>query len=119
MGDTLYVCVKRADGTDSLVLNRAVDFSDFLLPMSYARETDAYYLRLVDVDGREAKDTIRVTKENHPHFEAVDCAPSVFHTITGATTTHHAIEDIEISNQDVNYDATKVHLLIYFKSDRF
>lgn len=117
--DTLNVSIIRADGTDSLVLNSVTNATSFLLPMSYARETDIFYLDLSDEEGNTTSDVIEITKENHPHFESVDCAPAVFHTITSVNTTHHAIETIEINHPEVNYDANKAHFLIYFKNDRY
>ena len=60
-------------------------------------------------------DTVTVTKENHPHFESVDCSPAYFHTITAVSTTHNAIDSVVIKNPDVNYDTSKKHFYIYFK----
>ena len=58
-----------------------------------------------------------IRKEDHPHFESVDCNPSFFHTLKAAETTRHGIDSIVIKYSTVNYDTTKEHLYIYFKSN--
>ena len=84
--DTLTISTSRmTDGSDSVLINKNVKTTGFSLPISYAQ------------------------------FESVDCSPSYFHTITGVTTTHNAIDSIVIKNPDVNYDTSKKHFYIYFK----
>ena len=61
-------------------------------------------------------DTLRITKEDHPHFESVDCPPAFFHQIKRVDYTKHTIDSVVIHNENVNYDATKAHFYIYFKS---
>ena len=74
--------------------------------------------RWVTVRMAGKKSTVRVKKENYQHFESVDCQPAYFHKLTEVQTTHHIIEDIEINNSTVNYNATEEHFHIYFK-DRY
>ena len=102
---------------DTILINQIANVDSFILPISYTREEDIFHFTLTDEEGNEVTDEVRVAKENHPHFESLDCAPAFFHTITNVTTTNNAIEKIEINNKNVNYDARKAHFHIYFKSD--
>lgn len=113
--DTLTVSAALAGGNDSVIINRDVRVDSFMLPMSYNREADVFYFQVADT-AQSSTDTVTVTKQDQPHFESVDCSPSFFHTITGVTTTHHAIDSIVINNKNVTYDANPPHFYIYFKS---
>lgn len=114
--DTLTISTTRADGNDSVVLNKSVRTTEFTLPISYANTQDVFFFELKDTLTKASTiDTVSVTKENTPHFESVDCAPAFFHTITSVTHTSHRIDSIVINNPEVNYDTTKKHLYIYFK----
>ena len=115
--DTLTISTSRmTDGSDSVLINKNVKTTGFSLPISYAQPQDVFYFETIDtVTKTTTLDVVTVTKEDHPHFESVDCSPSYFHTITGVTTTHNAIDSIVIKNPDVNYDTSKKHFYIYFK----
>lgn len=117
LADTLTISTQRtADGSDSVLINRNVRTTEFSLPISYAQPQDVFYFETIDtVTKVKTVDVVTVTKENHPHFESVDCAPSFFHTITDISTTHNAIDSVVIKNPDVNYDTSKKHFYIYFK----
>lgn len=117
--DTLTVStpLSEADGSDSVLVNRLIGTDSLSLPMSYARPYDTYYFSLADTLGNVVTDTVVVTKEDLVHFESVDCNPTFFHTITSVDYTTNAISLIEINNNQVTYDASRVHFLIYFKSD--
>ncbi len=114
LADTLTISTLRMEGNDSVLINKDVAVDSFMLPMSYSQPEDIFYFEMRDTLHRVFVDTVRVSKENRPHFESVDCSPSFFHTITGVSTTHNKIDSIVINHKDVNYDATKVHFYIYF-----
>lgn len=122
LADTLTVATPRtADnaGEDTVLLNRLTGADSLSLPMSYQRDEDTFYFTLVEVGTRRTTvDTVWVAKQNEMHFESVDCAPAVFHTITGVRFTQHAIDDIQINNNKVTYNDAKAHFLIYFSADR-
>lgn len=115
---TLYgymtISTKGKNGVDSILINQDENVDSFSLPVSYTNAEDILYFDIVDAEQREYKDTVTVSKDNHPHFESIDCSPSYFHTITGVKTTHNLIDSIVINHKDVNFDATKTHFLIYF-----
>ena len=92
--------------------------NSFLLRMSYRREEDVFFFEMKDTNRVIHRDTVRVRKEDHPHFEAVDCNPAIFHTIKGVRYTRHRIDSIVLNNSTVNYDATTTHFLIFFKGKR-
>lgn len=118
--DTLTIAIQRSADNheeDTVLINRQTGLDSLSVPMSYARTEDVYYLTLVQKDTRKKTvDTIRVTKQNEQHFESIDCAPAVFHTIEGVRFTQHVIEDIKINNNKVTYNDPKAHLLIYIKN---
>ncbi len=114
--DTLTISTARpAVGSDSVLLNRYINKDSFMLPVSYQAPEDVFYFQLTDLNGNTTLDTVRVKKNDMPHFESVDCNPSFFHTLTGVQTTHHAIDSIVIQNSYVTYDSTKANFYIYFK----
>ena len=112
--DTLTISTTRQAGTDSVLINRDVNVDSFMLPISYSLPEDILYFETRDSLQRVFIDTVKVQKENFPHFESTDCSPSYFHTITGVTTTHNRVDSIVINHKDVNYDATTAHFIIYF-----
>lgn len=114
--DTLTIKTKRADKSDTTLLNRATGITTFELDISYTLPEDTLYVTLLDTLGHTYRDTIYVKKENYPHFESVDCQAAFFHQLTGIRTTHHIIDSIMINNPNVNYDATNEHFHLYFKA---
>ena len=114
--DTLSITTKRADDTDTLLLNRAVGITNFELNISYTQPEDVFYFTLLDTLGNTYRDTICVQKENYPHFESVDCQATYFHQLTDVRSTHNAIDSIVINYPTVNYDETHEHFHVYFKA---
>ncbi len=115
LSDTLTISTTRLNGTKDTIINKDVDIDSFILPMSYTQPEDVFVFEMRDtVTKKVYLDTVRVKKEDQPHFESLDCKASYFHTITGVETTHNRIDSIVINNKDVNYDATKPHFYIYF-----
>ena len=129
LNDTLWIWTQRVDGTDTVIsrdiqgnleLNyfHGTSASSFELPISYTQPEDIMYLLLKNSEGTSYLDTVRIKKENLPHFESVDCQAAYFHEITSVATTHNIIDSIVINNPHVNYDATTAHFNLYFKAQR-
>lgn len=112
--DTLDIVTVRRDGTDTLLLNKAVDISSFSLPMGYSNAEDTLVLRLTNL---QIEDTVWIQKKNTLHFESVDCSASYFHTITAVRSTHHFIDSLVVKNPSVNYDPTNEHFHLRLLSD--
>lgn len=111
----MTVSTNRADGSDSVLINRDADVTKFSLPVSNAMPRDTFFVELRDAEtGVSTLDTIVVSKSDAMHFESTDCAASYFHRITGVATTHNAIDSVAINYHDVNYDTSKTHFYIYF-----
>ena len=119
LNDTLTVSTARNDGNDTIILNGAVDVDSFYLPMSYSHSEDVLYFERRYTPGISVFDTVRIAKEDIPHFESVDCSPTLFHNITSVSCTTNGIDSIVINNHNVTYDATKAHFRIYFRSDLY
>ena len=118
--DTLWILTRRVDGTDTLLLNGLCGTmaTKFSLPISYTQPEDVFITLLTDTAGYAYIDTIRIKKENYPHFESVDCQASYFHTITGVSVTHHVVDSIVINNPQVNYEQNTTHFKLYLKANR-
>ena len=116
LDDTLSVIAHREGKPDTLLLNKLIYATDFIIPMSYTQPVDVLYFTLTDDQSVTRTDTVRISKTDQAHFESIDCTPTYFHTLTGAEWTSHAIDSIIITNSKVTYDTTGGHLRIYFKS---
>ena len=114
--DTLYVWAQRMNGTDTLILNRAVGKTSFSLPLSYTHPEDVLIFGIDAKDGSGATiDTVWIKKEDIPHFESVDCSPHYFHALTAVCSTHLAIDTVMINNPSVTYDPSADNIHIHFK----
>ncbi|MBP5258152.1 MAG: alpha amylase [Prevotella sp.] len=114
--DTLTIWTTRTDGNDAVIINSKAKVTEFAFPMSYGHEYDEWVVQTKDTFDVVMLDTIRLWKSDQPHFEAVDCGPTYFHTLTNVTTTNYRIDDISINNSQVDYDSKKEHVYIYFKA---
>ncbi len=112
--DTIYVSAIRASGVDTLLFNSGINISNLAIPVSYTQDQDLMKIELHDTLGNVYTDTLTIAKTNLIHFEAVDCAPNYFHTLTGITSTRHAIDSVAIKNPNIDYDSTKENIYIYF-----
>lgn len=117
--DTLTVT---AAGTDSVLLNRATDIGSFQVPVRQGAETDTLLLRFANTELQTATDTLFVTHTNEPHFESIDCPPSMFHVITSVRWTSHAlsqspltVDSVAMARPLVNYDDVE-NIKIYLRS---
>ncbi|MBQ9668811.1 MAG: alpha amylase [Prevotella sp.] len=113
--DTLWIWTPRADGTDTLLLNRGVGLTEFSLPVSYQRPVDTLVCFIADTSHVWTIDTIFLSKTDTPHFESVDCNAHFFHRLTAVSSTHRGIDTVFINQPSVTYDQSQTHLHIHFK----
>ena len=119
IADTLTI---RALPLDTVVLDKAVSTASVSLPLSNSAEEDVLLLTWTTEAG-ELSDTLRVVKTNQAHFENMECAASVFHTLTSVSISEReptadfptAIDSIQIVNTTVNYD-TGENIRIYIST---
>jgi len=116
LADVLTISTTRTNGTDSVLLNQVTNVDSFILPVSYNRPQDVLYFERINTRVGSLIDTVVIEKQDFPHFESIDCNPSYFHVIKRVHHTRLGIDSIVINQENVNYDATKPHLLIYFKN---
>ncbi len=118
LADTLTILTVRKDRTDSTLLNRNVKTSEFRLPISYTAPEDTLIFKFSKIGTALSTpyDTVVVSKTNEPQFESIDCHIAFFHTITKVRWTDNNIDSIVVNQASVNYDASKAHFHIYFKS---
>lgn len=116
--DTLTVSSTRADGKDTIIYNKGIAVSSFNLPISYSHPEDVmvFQFNIANTDSL-VKDTVWVKKEDHPHFESVDCNTTYFHTLTDVKCTRHYLDSIVLNNPSVTYDSQTVHFYLYPKSN--
>lgn len=112
LADTLTITAIRT--SSDTIFNSGVNISSLAVPVSYTQEEDLLQITLNDTLGNTYKDTLTIRKTNQIHFESVDCPPNYFHTLTGITTTRHAIDSVVIKNPNIDYDSSKENIYIYF-----
>ena len=114
--DTLWVWTRRADGNDTLLLNRGVSLKSFSLPISYSHPEDVLILFKGSPYTSWTLNTVWLHKNDIPHFESVDCAAHFFHQLTAVRSTHDGIDTVYINHSRVDYDQQHTHLKIQFKN---
>lgn len=109
-------------GKDTVLLNKATNIQNFLLPLKEAGERDTLLLHFSNTADQSATDTLFITHTLHPHFESLDCPSSVFHTITAVRATSHAlsempltIDSVSLVRSIVNYDDVE-NIRIFLRS---
>ena len=113
MLDTLSVFTTNANG-EQVLLNKGTGLSQFHLQVSQSHPEDilVFCFDLVSVQAR-VTDTVWIKKEDHPHFESVDCNSAFFHTITDLKCTRHYIDSIVIINPSIDYNYETVHFRMH------
>ena len=116
--DTMTVTSTRSDGKDTVLYNKAIDVTEFTLPISYSHPEDVLVFSFDNSNNGNlhVTDTVWVKKNDYPHFESVDCNTQFFHTITDVRYTCNYIDSIVINNPSVTYDSQTVHFYLYPKS---
>lgn len=115
LSDTLTINALRTDGNDMTLLNRKVNVSNFVLPLSNNQPSDILFFSFTDTLNVTLTDTVRVFKTDMARFESVDCSPVFFHQINEVEWTRNVIDNIIISKSTVNYDTIGCNLHIYIK----
>ena len=115
--DTLSVWTPRVDGKDTTLVNRLCGSkaTQFKVQVSHTQPMDLVCLGLRDTLGGEWLDTIRVYKNNNPHFESVDCKATYFHTLTDISFTRNIIDSVIINKKEIDYDTSTAHILLRLK----
>ena len=95
-----------------LIVNQLSGKHTFSMALSYEGREDEYHFHFWG-DDYDVRDTVRVTKENTPHFESPDCPTGMFHRITSVRATNTFIDSVTITQPLVNYDQAenlKIHV---------
>lgn len=99
--DTLTVT---AEGTDSVLLNRATSKKDVSVPLSYYQEKDTLNFIITSKDNDVYKSSIIIQKSSQAHFESPDCPATMFHNIYGAQAYGGTVIDsVAVTRKEVNY----------------
>ena len=112
----LSMTVVRPQG-DSVILNKKMNATDVIFPLSYTNETDTF-IYCYDLNGTLVTyDTLYISHTNTPTHVSVDCGTAMFHTITAASSTHTLIDTLIIKSPEVNYDERENIQVIYRTND--
>ncbi len=116
--DTLTISTTRQNHTDTILLNRGVELSEFRLPISYVSPEDTLTFAFTSADAGSTTivDKVYIAKTNEPQFESIECHIAYFHTITDVRWTNNLIDSIGINKASVNYDASTAHFHLYLKT---
>mgnify|MGYP005608447841 FL=1 len=98
-------------GTDCVLVNRDLNTTEILLPLSYHAPADTFILRYY---GKyySLQDTLFVEKTNDLYFESPDCPTVMMHTIQGAFCTDEFLSSVEVANKKVNFEEV-THLKLF------
>lgn len=98
-------------GTDSILVNRDLNTTEILLPLSYHAPADTFILRYY---GKyySLQDTLFVEKTNDLYFESPDCPTVMMHTIQDAFCTDEFLSSVEVANKKVNFEEV-THLKLF------
>ena len=112
----LSMTVVRPQG-DSVILNKKMNATDVVFPLSYTNETDTF-IYCYDLNGTLVTyDTLYISHTNTPTLVSVDCGTAMFHTITAVSSTHTLIDTLIIKSPEVNYDERENIQVIYRTND--
>ena len=110
--DTLTIS---ACGTDNILVNRDVNTSEILLPLSYHALRDTFILRYYS-EYYSLQDTLFVEKTNDVYFESPDCPTVMMHTILGASCTDEFLDSVEVASNKVNFEEA-THLKLFVQGE--
>lgn len=105
--DTLTIRVTRANGEDSILVNRSTRTGSLMLMLSAYKDVDSLYFDFTDTLGFTRHDTLFIRKTNEPHFESPDCGTSFFHEILGVKWSGPFIKGVNIIHPQVYYNSQK------------
>ena len=110
--DTLTIS---ACGTNKILVNRDVNTSEILLPLSYHAQRDTFIMRYY---GKyySLQDTLFVEKTNDVYFESPDCPTVMMHTILGASCTNEFLASVEVVSEKVNFEEA-IHLKLFVQGE--
>lgn len=110
--DTLTIS---ACGTDKILVNRDVNTSEILLPLSYHALRDTF---IMNYYGKyySLQDTLFLEKTNDVYFESPDCPTVMMHTILGASCTNEFLASVEVVSEKVNFEEA-IHLKLFVQGE--
>lgn len=101
LADTLTIT---AEGTDSVLLNRATNSKEVGVPLSYYQEKDILNFIIKTKDGEVYENAVIIQKTGQVHFESPDCPTTMFHNISQALVhSGTVIDSVAITRREVNY----------------
>ena len=97
-------------GKDTVLLNSATGIQDFVFPLRIIESCDTILFHFIAHKVLIATDTLFISHENIPHFEAVECPTTYFHKLTNITFSNDCglssrvkIDSVDIVRDLVDY----------------
>lgn len=116
----LSVSITRKDAglQDTTLLNKLTGTGTFSLPMSYSLPEDEMHFIYAPTAEAELGiiDVVKISKQDEPVFESVECTPRFNHVIESVNSTNNFIDSVVVKNNKVSNDATKTHIYIYLRN---
>lgn len=106
--DTLTITTS---GTDSVLINKDMNTSEILLPLSYHALVDTFVMHYSS-DFFATTETLYVSKTNNIYFESPDCPTLMMHTILSASCTHNMFDSVKVVSDKINFEET-THLKLF------
>lgn len=111
--DTIKSLTITALGTDSIILNRAIDVTSLSLPLSYVSDTTILVLHYDYEADPKIADTLYIKQKNIPFFESMECGYSMLQSIIEVTCTKNQLNSVSIINNTANTNGTENLRLFY------
>ena len=102
-------------GTDSILVNRDLNTTEILLPLSYHAPVDTFILKYYGMH-YSLQETLFVQKTNDVLFESPECPTVMMHTILNASCTDEFIGSVEVANEKVNFEEV-THLKLFVQGE--
>ena len=100
---------------DTTLVNKQENPEMLSLPMSYAQDEDElHFLYTTELESELGiMDVVKISKDNEPVFESVECPARFNHVLKSVSSTHNFIDSVVINNNKVTNDALQTHIYIY------
>ena len=98
-------------GIDSVLVNKDMNISEILLPLSYHALVDTFVMHYSG-EFYAITETLFVSKTNNIYFESPDCPTLMMHTILSASCTQNLFDSVKVVSDKINFEET-THLKLF------
>jgi len=95
---------------DTVLVNKLVGATSMSLPMKYFSNNDTIIIKYASITNR---DTLYISHESYSNVDLPECGTHRFHLLKAINTTYNGISNIEIVDNEVNYEGNE-NVKIFF-----